>query len=562
MTRLVRLDWFRGSMMWMAAGVCVSIAILTWLGYRVTREWQHSSAQFASRRANDSADLLVTALTRDMRGVQTSVLSSPRWDELMQDGPYDIVTLVASAFARYPYPESFFGWRDGGAPPDLLFFNRSDRPAGWMPAGASAMRYPVTVGTHAPTAAVLVARIRRDASAGRRFSIFEVELDGVPYQVVARLLYRDPFREQLDGVFGFTVNLDWIGQHYFPEFTRQVAHIDTSGVQLNLTVTDEHDRIVTSTDPLVRTGQANRRPFPLAFFDPRLVALDRPVDLPSRTWLVQVLVARDPTLSAAIEGADRTLIVSALAAVALAVGFVLTGHAWRASAKLAEIRSEFVSTVTHELKTPIATIRAAGDTLAAGRIADAETSREYAQIVVQEARRLTRLVDNLLAYARVTDVADVYSFEPTSVHHIVQSALDRCRRQLVSAGCRVEVNVSPGLPPVRVDRTAMELLIDNLIDNAIRYSHEPRRLRISARAGKDGVRLELADNGQGIPPDEIERVTRKFVRGRDAGSGGSGLGLAIAARIARDHGGSLAITSEVRRGTTVVVALPAMGALV
>jgi len=287
------------------------------------------------------------------------------------------------------------------------------------------------------------------------------------------------------------------------------------------------------------------------------VVLDPPGELRWDEWAAQVSAAADPTLAAAIRGADRTLIVAALAAASLAFGFVLTARAVRASASLAEMRSDFVATVTHELKTPIATIRAIGDSLASGRVSESGEQREYAELVVQEAKRLTRLVDNLLAMARITDVADVYSFEPLALDALAETVIAQFRQQLSAARFDAQVEMPVDLPAVRADRTAMTLLLENLIDNAIRYSPATRSLRISARRNGDGVVvLEVADQGRGIPQDEIGQVTRKFVRGRHAGSGGSGLGLAIVKRIVADHGGRLAIHSVVNAGTTITVSLP------
>jgi signal transduction histidine kinase len=178
---------------------------------------------------------------------------------------------------------------------------------------------------------------------------------------------------------------------------------------------------------------------------------------------------------------------------------------------------------------------------------------------VQEAKRLTRLVDNLLAYARVTDIADIYFFEATQVDALVSEALDSSHAHLTAARFDVDVDIPGTLPAVRVDRMAIELLLDNLIDNAIRYSTDHHALSIRARARPDFVDIAIIDRGSGIPADEIGRVTRKFVRGRRAVSGGSGLGLAIATRIASDHGGGIAIASQLDEGTTVTVTLPVAG---
>ena len=138
---------------------------------------------------------------------------------------------------------------------------------------------------------------------------------------------------------------------------------------------------------------------------------------------------------------------------------------------------------------------------------------------------------------------------------VVDEVLDAFRGQL--AGFDVTIDVPPGLPAIRGDRTAMRLLFDNLVDNAIRYSGDVRSLSIDASARDRRVTIAVRDRGTGIPADEIDKVTRKFFRGRAAGSGGSGLGLAIVRRIVDDHGGGLEIRSQPGEGTTVMVSLPA-----
>jgi signal transduction histidine kinase len=538
----------------MAVATCASLATLTWFGYRAIGEWRRSSGQVADRRAAETADLLVTALTRDMRGVQNSVLSSPRWDDFMLD-PYDVGNLAAGAFARYPYPESFFGWHGVPTASEVVFFNRADRRPVWMLPDPAPIRFPVVEAGEPALARRLVARIAEDAKRGRRFSIFEMIVDGVPYQIVARLRYRDALREALEAVFGFTVNLPWVREHYFPELTRQVTRIGNTGAEPGVSVVDERGQSVAG--PTETVGRpATSRAFPVMFFDPLLVALDPPSDLSRQQWTVQVDVAHDPTLAAAIRGANRTLALAALAAATLVVGVLLTARAARINASLAEMRSEFVSTVTHELKTPIATIRAVGDSLVSGRVTGAETLREYAQLVVQEAKRLTRLVDNLLAYARITDVTEAYSFEPIEISSVIAEVLREFHSQLESLGFEVDVDIPLNVPSVRADRTAIELMFDNLVDNAIRYSGEGRWIQIRARPHDDRVAVEISDRGIGIPEDEVGHVVRRFFRGRRAGSGGSGLGLAIAHRIIKDHGGILTIRGGDGPGTTVSVVLP------
>jgi signal transduction histidine kinase len=548
---------FRGLAAWMAAGVCVSVALLTWFGYHAIREWQRSSALLVERRADAAADLLVSALTRDMHAVQKSVLASPDWDAFMLDPPYDVGNIVASAFARYPYPESFFAARGVPTSTSLIFFTRTNRPPPWAPHADAPNRFPVVTRTAPDVADPIIRRITADATNGRRFSIFQLPIGGVPHQIVVRLLYQDQFRDKLEGVFGLTVDSAWVRTHYFPEMNGQIARIGATGSGLAFSISDGAGKSVTQTSAPTADAPTSRRTFPVMFFDPLLVVLNPPGEPAWDEWTVRVSAAADPTLAAAIRGVDRTLMVAAFAAVSLAFGLVLTARAVRASASLAELRADFVATVTHELKTPIATIRAIGDTLASGRISHLDDQREYAGLVVQEAKRLTRLVDNLLAMARITDVADVYSFEPLALDALVETVIGAFRQQLSAARFDASVDIPADLHAVRADRTAITLMLENLVDNAIRYSPDRRSLRISARQSDDGfVRLDIADQGRGIPEDEIGQVTRKFVRGRHAGSGGSGLGLAIVQRIVADHGGRLAIRSVVNVGTTISVSLP------
>ncbi len=539
----------------LAIGVATSAAMLVWLGYRAVSGWRQSASSLSQRRAQDTVDLLARALARDMRGAQARVLSSPQLDEFMLDTPHDVVRIVAGAFARYPYPESFFAWRAGAKPVPTVFFTRADRPPRWLPADSPRGAFPVAIVDDPPLAPVLLDRIRRDAQRGRRFCAFELALGPSRYQVVARLLYRDALREQLEAVFGFTVDLAWVRDGYFPEVVRQVARISGAEGPVLPAIVDARDVPLTQATAGPSRGHVARRSFALAFFDPSLVELYPPDDLALASWAVEVRASDDPALGASLRGANRALALAALAAGALALGLGLTLRAARTSARLAAMRSEFVATVTHELKTPIATIRALGDTLVAGRVSDPAARHEYARLVVQEAKRLARLIDNLLAYARVTDVADVYHFEAISLPGVVEDVLAGFRTQLDVGGFEVVCSMPADLPAVRADRTALGLLLENLVDNAIRYSRAEHRLEIVARPVSRGVEVSVSDRGEGIPADELDKVTLRFFRGRSAGASGSGLGLAIARRIAEDHAGELVIASEPGRGTSVSVRL-------
>lgn len=563
MIRLERVLLRRWAVGALAVVACLLVVLLVWLGWVAVRQWQQSLQLLAERQADEASERFLVELTRDMQAVQRLVLLSPALDAFTsrEPGPdptYGAVNLVASAFARYSYPEAFFLWSRERGSAEPVFFYRRDRPVPWK-AAADPAPLPVIVDEHASVGPALLRRIQDDAAEGRRFIVFETQLEGTPYQVVARLLYRDVFRQKLETIVGFAVNLDWAHQHYFPALLDEAVVGDPAGEEIAIAIADDRGRTVAGGRAGVVSGApASDRTFPLMFFNPVIAAADSPARLQRRVWTIRATTRADSSLLAASADATRMRVLGLVAAATLAAGIVLSVRAARARLRLAELRSDFVASVTHEFKTPIATIRAAGETLASDRLDGAAARHDYAGFIVQESRRLTRLVDNLLAFTRVTDTPEVRPpLEPVALADVVAESLDRFAVQLTAGAFRVEVAVPSTLPPVQGDRTGLALMLDNLVDNAIRHSRGEHSITIRARTEGRAVALEVSDRGGGIPPDEVRHVTRKFYRGRLAGHGGTGLGLAIASRIVDDHHGTLTIDSEAGVGTTMRISIPA-----
>ena len=220
------------------------------------------------------------------------------------------------------------------------------------------------------------------------------------------------------------------------------------------------------------------------------------------------------------------------------------------------MKSEFVSTVTHELKTPLSSIRLVSETLARGRFRTSDKVMEYASLLLNEVSRLTRTVDNLLTISRVQDIGRFYTFESLDPGVLLEDALNTFHSRLQEEGFEVSVDIPAPLPLVYADRTAIVQALENVLDNAIRYSNGTRHLTISASASTTQVSLKVADKGRGIPPEEIPHVFEKFYRGHDASSGGSGLGLAIVQRIMKDHYGEVRLQSVPGSGTVAEILLP------
>jgi signal transduction histidine kinase len=529
---------------------------LVWFGYVATREWRSGTNLLVERRANEALALERAALSADMKGAWITAIVPFNTTSLDEDPPYSMFQVAARTFALFPYPESFVLWKHTGREEGATFvFNRADRPPPWETRTSSDDPFPVVLLRDPPALAGLVAAVRNHATAASPFIMLEQPIDGAPYQIVAHALFASAPSHTLLGFLAFTVNEQWLHAQYFDPLLEQVAKIGGGRGGLSITVSDDAGRVVTKAAPV--EPDVHKR-FPLLFIDPALVRSisSRPTRV--REWTVHVRSLPDETLLATLQGARRMFFLISIAAGASLLALVLTVRADRASAALASMKSDFVAAVTHELKTPVASIRLVGDTLSNGRYTSSKTVQEYAGLLSVEASRLSTSIDNLLTYARyssspaasATELADV---EPAD---LVEDALQGLRPVLANQEFDLIVDVPQDLPQICIDRPAMIQALDNIVDNAIKYSTTEKHLAVSARANGKSVTLTVRDRGTGIARKDLSRVFERFYRGGNVTVSGSGLGLPIAKRIVESHGGRIEVRSAIGSGTEVDVTLP------
>ncbi len=226
---------------------------------------------------------------------------------------------------------------------------------------------------------------------------------------------------------------------------------------------------------------------------------------------------------------------------------------------LARLKSDFVANVSHELRTPLALIRLYAETLELGRLTAKEKYQEYFRIIREESERLTALINNILDFSRIEAGRKEYEFQETDLGELVHSTLESYRFQIQQNGFAYEENISPDIPPVKVDREAIARSLLNLVNNALKYSKDRKFIGVSLYRADNCVNLEVRDSGIGIPPNEQEKIFEKFYRCGDPlvhNVKGSGLGLSLVRHIARSHGGEVHVQSEPEKGSKFTIALP------
>lgn len=245
---------------------------------------------------------------------------------------------------------------------------------------------------------------------------------------------------------------------------------------------------------------------------------------------------------------------------------VLTFQDQTAAKDMGQFRRDFVANVSHELRTPLTALMGFIETLRGAARDDPAARDRFLEIMEREAGRMTRLVDDLLSLSRLEAKERVKPSDPVALADLVASTLKELQPVVAAANAQVAFHDTSGGAIVPGDTGEIRQVISNLVENAIKYSGEGATVVVSvgaeqaeARLRANGVRLEVADKGQGIAAHHIARLTERFYRvdtHRSREVGGTGLGLAIVKHIVNRHRGRLSIESDEGQGTTVTVILP------
>ncbi len=228
--------------------------------------------------------------------------------------------------------------------------------------------------------------------------------------------------------------------------------------------------------------------------------------------------------------------------------------------RLERIRRDFVANVSHEFRTPLTAIQGFAETLLSGALEDEQNSRRFLQIIRDHAARLARLTEDLLRLAQIDAGRLEIEEQPVAIADVVETCVETSRLRLEQQRLKLSVDVPESLPPVTGDPRHLRDVLQNLLDNAIQYTEPGGEIRINAVSRNDEVWLAVADTGIGIPEADQQRIFERFYRvdqARSRAAGGTGLGLAIARHLVELHGGRIDVESQLGRGSTFRVRLPA-----
>jgi signal transduction histidine kinase len=288
--------------------------------------------------------------------------------------------------------------------------------------------------------------------------------------------------------------------------------------------------------------------------------VDRVMDSPGFRGLKLFLRYRDVTIEQDVNHwKTGTFALVGFIDLMLGAGLVLVYSNVRREMHLSRLKSDFVANVSHELKTPLALVRLFAETLEMGRVQSGEKAQEYYRVINKESQRLTQLINNILDFSRIEAGRKEYRLSPTDVGRVVASVLETYRFQIEQQGFTLEEVIDPDLPLVPADGEALTQALLNLLNNAIKYSRDVKKIRVEARRDGDTVRLTVVDHGIGVAKPEHKKIFEKFYRAEDSlvhETKGSGLGLSLVKHIMDAHGGRVEVDSTPGRGSVFTLVLP------
>jgi two-component system phosphate regulon sensor histidine kinase PhoR len=279
-------------------------------------------------------------------------------------------------------------------------------------------------------------------------------------------------------------------------------------------------------------------------------------------WILQMVPRNYTELEQGMKNQRRTnifFIVLSMSTIFFSLAIIY--GAWQRDRQLRQLKENFISNVSHELKTPLSLIRMFSEILVMGRVKSDDKKQEYYRIIFSESDRMSRLINNLLDFANLVRGIEQKHFEKINLAQVVYKALEAYRYEIQKDGFLLNLETDPDVPDSYADPNAITMAFLNLLDNSVKYSRDQKQIDVRVRRNDGFLDLSVQDRGIGIPQDEQQKIFDQFYRGSDASVRrirGSGIGLAITRRVAKMHGGDVLVESEAGKGSIFTLRIPIM----
>jgi signal transduction histidine kinase len=540
----------------LAVAVATPVAILFYFQFQSLRDLEATSAVVLRQLSADTSESVARTVEEHLKRPHIGVLLRVAQSRTEPPDFAWIDPVFHDGLAESPFVKAFYVWSEK------------------EPGGGHWWAYDATTAAEPPTPPTR--RFREDAAAGARLLprlrdllrlrmaivAFTDVIDGRPHYIQAQLRFESPARQRLTSVVAFAVDAQKLRTEYLPALLRErmaAVQQPTGFPPLAIQVLDERGVSVFNSNAAREVNPVDQRGFPIIFFDKELLEYAAPYEEHREVW--RLLTSYGPLGVADVVSASTRpqMALMVVLVVAMSLGVFLVAGAAAREVRLAELKSNFVASVSHDLKTPLALIQLFAETLELGRVRTQERAQEYYRIINGEAKKLTRLIENILDFSRMEAGLRPYNMTPTELGGSVRRVLGRLEHQLAQGHYHVDARIEPELPRVLADEGAAEQAVENLLANAIKYSGDSRQIEVDVRRGGHHVVVSVRDHGIGIPRKEQGRIFRKFYRvHRDLGGGpqGTGLGLAIVDHTMRGHGGFVHVESEPDKGSTFTLHFP------
>ena len=544
----------------LAIVVAIPMAVLFYFQFRSLNDIEKTSAVVLRQLSSDTAESLTKSVEDYLKRPHISVLL--RIPQARTE-PLDLTwidPIMHDALRESPFITSFFVWTERGplANQWLAYNHQSDA----QPAGALERRFR----EDRVFGAKLLPRLRELEKTRMAIVAFNEVINGRKYYVQAQLRFESFARERMTSVVAMVVDADRLRSEFIPALLRErLANVQQPVGFPSLeaaVLAEDGTRIFQSNELRADDVPVDERSFSIIFFDKELLEFAAPYEQQREIWGLRTGYGPQAIPEIVNASTRPQMALMVVLAVAMALGVFLVAGAAAREVRVAELKSNFVASVSHDLKTPLALIQLFAETLELGRVRTPERAQEYYRIINGEAKKLTRLIENILDFSRMEAGLRPYRMEPADLGAVVARVLSRMETQFSQGHFVVQTDIALSLPRVLADEGATEQAIENLLANAIKYSGEAKRIEVRAERHGGYVEISVTDHGIGISRREQSRIFRKFYRvQRELGGGpqGTGLGLAIVDHTLRGHGGFVRVSSEPQQGSTFTLHFPIPG---